>query len=66
LGLSIVYQIVKDHGGSINVRSRERNGTTITIELPSEFKSQTPAEENKEIPQQSRLESFLTVQQNEK
>lgn len=66
LGLSIVYQIVKDHGGSINVRSRERNGTTITIELPSEFKNQTPAEESKEIPQQSRLESFLTVQQNEK
>ncbi|HEY0544459.1 MAG TPA: ATP-binding protein [Pyrinomonadaceae bacterium] len=35
LGLSIVYQIIRDHGGIINVRSREGQGTTITIELPS-------------------------------
>lgn len=38
LGLSIVYQIVRDHGGTINVRSREGQGTTITIELPSASK----------------------------
>lgn len=35
LGLSIVYQIVRDHSGTINVRSQEGVGTTITIELPS-------------------------------
>ena len=35
LGLSIVYQIIRDHGGTINVRSREGQGTTITIELPT-------------------------------
>jgi len=34
LGLSIVYQIIRDHSGTINVRSRLREGTTITIELP--------------------------------
>lgn len=34
LGLSIVYQIIRDHSGTINVRSREGQGTTITIELP--------------------------------
>ncbi|PYS24880.1 MAG: hypothetical protein DMF72_03745 [Acidobacteria bacterium] len=34
LGLSIVYQIIRDHSGTINVRSREGAGTTITIELP--------------------------------
>ena len=34
LGLSIVYQIVHDHGGTINARSREGHGTTITVELP--------------------------------
>ena len=34
LGLSIVYQIVRDHGGTINVRSRKGQGTTVTIELP--------------------------------
>ena len=35
LGLSIVYQIVRDHGGTINVRSLEGQGTTITVELPT-------------------------------
>ena len=34
LGLSIVYQIIRDHNGTINVRSRVSGGTTITIELP--------------------------------
>jgi len=34
LGLSIVYQIIRDHSGTINVRSRLKEGTTITIELP--------------------------------
>jgi two-component system sensor histidine kinase PilS (NtrC family) len=36
LGLSIVYQIIRDHGGIINVRSREGQGTTITIEIPGD------------------------------
>lgn len=35
LGLSIVYQIVRDHNGTINVRSRVGHGTAIKIELPS-------------------------------
>ena len=34
LGLSIVYQIIRDHNGTINVRSRQGTGTTITIGLP--------------------------------
>ncbi len=34
LGLSIVYQIIRDHSGTINVRSRQGEGTMITIELP--------------------------------
>jgi len=42
LGLSIVYQIIRDHSGTINVRSREGEGTTITIELPAE--TQAPRE----------------------
>jgi len=37
LGLSIVYQIIREHGGTINVSSRAGQGTTITIELPSEI-----------------------------
>jgi two-component system, NtrC family, sensor histidine kinase PilS len=36
LGLSIVYQIVRDHNGVINVRSRQGQGTVITVELPRE------------------------------
>ncbi len=36
LGLSIVYQIVRDHNGIIKVTSSEGDGTTITIELPTE------------------------------
>jgi two-component system sensor histidine kinase PilS (NtrC family) len=36
LGLPIVYQIVREHGGTINVHSRQGQGTTITIELPLE------------------------------
>lgn len=34
LGLSIVYQIIRDHSGTINVRSRQGQGTTISVELP--------------------------------
>jgi len=34
LGLSIVYQIIRDHSGTINVRSLQGEGTTITIEFP--------------------------------
>jgi len=36
LGLSIVYQIIRDHNGTINVRSRQGKGTRITVELPAE------------------------------
>ena len=39
LGLSIVYQIIRDHNGTINVRSRQGEGTTITVELPAEGRS---------------------------
>lgn len=67
LGLSIVYQIVRDHGGTINVRSLEGSGTTITIELPIEYKNTSSEDDEKENPALvgSRLENFLTVQQNE-
>ena len=34
LGLSVVYGIIQEHGGSILVQSREGRGTTFTIELP--------------------------------
>ncbi|HXG86247.1 MAG TPA: ATP-binding protein [Pyrinomonadaceae bacterium] len=64
LGLSIVYQIIRDHSGTINVRSRENAGTTITVELPKEFRPQNNSsdapKDEKEI---TRLEDFLTVKE---
>jgi two-component system, NtrC family, sensor histidine kinase PilS len=34
LGLSIVHKIISDHGGRIDVQSRQKKGTKITVELP--------------------------------
>ncbi len=34
LGLMIVYNIVKEHGGRIEVKSKVGNGTTFTLHLP--------------------------------
>lgn len=34
LGLSVCYEIVKNHGGSIEVTSEEGKGTTFTINIP--------------------------------
>ena len=65
LGLSIVYQIIRDHNGTINVRSLENEGTTITIEMPTEFDRQNNIEtaEVESEYKSSRLESFLHVKE---
>ncbi len=34
LGLSIAREIVKMHGGSLNIESKPGKGTTVTVELP--------------------------------
>lgn len=34
IGMAIVYRIVQEHGGSVNVESRPESGTTISIDLP--------------------------------
>jgi two-component system, NtrC family, sensor kinase len=40
LGLPTSYQIVQDHGGTINVESRVGKGTTVKIRLPVEGRGQ--------------------------
>ncbi len=64
LGLSIVYQIIRDHNGTINVRSIENKGTTITLELPKESKNHAfvqISEEAENAPANTKLEDFLKV-----
>jgi signal transduction histidine kinase len=34
LGLMIVYQIIREHGGRIEVASKPGSGTTFTVVLP--------------------------------
>jgi len=68
LGLSIVYQIIRDHNGTINVRSLENQGTTITVELPTESRNQSfqgKPEEAENAFNPSRLEGFLNVKKEE-
>jgi signal transduction histidine kinase len=40
LGLAIVKKAVDDHGGTITVRSKQDEGTTFTITLPTEERSE--------------------------
>ncbi len=35
IGLALVYRVVEEHGGSIEVRSRVSEGTTFTLTLPA-------------------------------
>jgi two-component system sensor histidine kinase PilS (NtrC family) len=68
LGLSIVYQIIRDHNGIINVRSQEGEGTTITVELPSENRSKRPEQPEPDIHDSvspGRLKDLLNVKNND-
>jgi two-component system sensor histidine kinase PilS (NtrC family) len=65
LGLSIVYQIIRDHNGTINVRSAQGEGTTITIELPREKAPVISAVETVESEAAAPIEQFLKVKAEE-
>lgn len=66
LGLSIVYQIIRDHNGTINVRSLEGEGSTITIELPREVRIVTGDDTGSvETAATPKLTEFLNVRSGE-
>ena len=50
LGMAISYRIVQEHGGRIEVDSRQGVGTTITVTLPAEVyaeRSEASAEQRR-------------------
>jgi PAS domain S-box-containing protein len=62
LGLAVVYGIVKEHGGHINVYSETGQGTTFNIYLPLVKKtSEKAAAEDVEIPLAMGSEHILLV-----
>lgn len=66
LGLSIVYQIIRDHNGTINVRSIEGEGTTITVELPAENRPRTVDDDDIEVSvAPNKLQDLLNVKKPE-
>ena len=56
LGLPIVRQIVRQHGGAVHVRSREGQGTTMTVALlfEEQFRSMFPGRLPLALPEGSR------------
>ena len=46
LGLSIAYRVVKASGGDIQIASEQGQGTTVSIRIPTERRTQPPAFEN--------------------
>jgi len=48
LGLSIVYQIIQMHQGTIDVQSVENAGTTFTVRLPLTITEQVQQQEAQE------------------
>jgi signal transduction histidine kinase len=50
LGLSVVYQIAKEHGGDVSVQSEEGQGTVVTFRLPPEEKAGSQKEKPAPVP----------------
>jgi len=55
LGLAQAYGIIKQHGGSIDVQSPEREGTTVRIFLPALKEEKKIATEENTLPEPNKL-----------
>jgi len=51
LGLMIVYKIVKDHAGTVQLTSREGEGTTVSVSLPLRGKETRLLKDSRELPE---------------
>jgi len=61
LGLSVVYGIVKNHGGMISVKSSPGNGTAFTIYLPYITTGMVAGDKEPSVPSPSGKERILFV-----
>ena len=61
LGLSVVYGIVKNHGGVISVKSELEKGTTFTVHLPYIATEMAVLEKESAVPPASGKERILFV-----
>lgn len=59
LGLPVVYGIVKQNGGCLDVESRPGQGTTFTVYLPQSEVSETPTRDM--LPLRDKLEGSETI-----
>ncbi len=64
LGLSTTLGIIQSHGGFIHLRSREREGTTFTIYLPSALRSNIPTKRIHQVPVSKSADSQSTIHKN--
>lgn len=64
IGLYLVKQYVEMHGGSINLISKEDEGSTFTISIPAKVYDSIDASDMEEDKGQSRLPKVLIVEDN--
>lgn len=65
LGMAIIYGIIKQHNGFINVYSEVGQGTTFRIYLPIQEQQEKPVAEKNEIVQPTRGNETLLVAEDE-